>query len=151
IRLMPDTRPEQPAAASARLPKPREVASLLFNGRFMTVTGLAAVPAKILLTGLCFYLVPLYLLSVGSTQAVAGRALMTYGIAMVLVSPLAASYATTRARMEWLVAAGLVVSGTGGILLLAGNHVLWVFAAALLVGLGQALSMAAQSALIREH
>lgn len=36
-------------------------------------------------------------------------------------------------------------------MLLGGTHVLWVFAAVLLVGLGQALSMAAQSALVREH
>ena len=39
----------------------------------MTVTGLAAMPAKMLLTGVCFYLIPLYLVKEGSTQAVAGR------------------------------------------------------------------------------
>lgn len=153
IRLMPDTRPATHSsnAGVAKLPGPREVLALLVNGRFMTVTGLAAVPAKILLTGMCFYLVPLYLLSIGSTQAVAGRVLMTYGIVMVLVSPIAASYAVTKARMEWLVTAGLVISGGGGLLLLMGNHVMWVFGAVLLVGLGQSLSMAAQSALVREH
>jgi MFS family permease len=153
IQLMPNTRPATPshAAGSPKLPGAREVAALLVNGRFMTVTGLAAVPAKILLTGMCFYLVPLYLLSIGSTQAVAGRALMTYGIVMVLVSPIAASYAVTKARMEWLVTAGLMISGTGGLLLLMGSHVMWVFGAVLLVGLGQSLSMAAQSALVREH
>lgn len=151
IRLMPDTLPGAAQIAGAKLPRLREFASLLFNRRFMTVTGLAAMPAKILLTGMCFYLVPLFLLSIDSTQAVAGRVLMTYGVVMVLVSPLAASMATTRRRMEWLVAAGLLVSGTGGLMLLGGAHVLWVFAAVLLVGLGQALSMAAQSALVREH
>ena len=151
IRLMPEVHPDRAALGSAKLPRMREFMSLLVNRRFMTVTGLAAVPAKILLTGMCFYLVPLFLLSIDSTQSVVGRVLMTYGVVMVVVSPLAASYATTRRRMEWLVAAGLLVSGTGGLLLLAGTHVLWVFGAVLMVGLGQALSMAAQSALVREH
>jgi MFS family permease len=151
IRLMPESKPASGTPGEARLPPLRDFASLLVNRRFMTVTGLAAMPAKILLTGMCFYLVPLFLLSINSTQAVAGRVLMTYGVVMVLVSPLAASIASTRQRMEWLVAAGLVVSGAGGLLLLIGSHVLFVFGAVFLVGLGQALSMAAQSALVREH
>ena len=151
IRLMPDSAPNRSAGGATKLPRLREFASLLVNRRFMAVTGLAAMPAKILLTGMCFYLVPLYLLSIDSTQSVAGRVLMTYGVVMVLVSPLAASLATTRRRMEWFVSAGLLVSGAGGLLLLIGTHVLWVFAAVLMVGLGQALSMAAQSALVREH
>jgi MFS family permease len=100
---------------------------------------------------MCFYLVPLYLLSVGSTQAVAGRVLMTYGVIMVVMMPVAAKLATTRRRMELLVGMGLVTSGVGGLLLLVGSHVLLVFAAVFLVGLGQSLSIAAQSALVREH
>ena len=66
------------------------------NRRFMTVTGLAAMPAKILLTGMCFYLVPLYVLTIDSTQAMAGRILMIYGVVMVVMAPLAAALATTR-------------------------------------------------------
>jgi len=151
IRLMPQVPEERAPRQGVNMPRLRDFGALLVNGRFMLVTGLAAIPAKILLTGMCFYLVPLFLLSIGSTQSVAGRVLMTYGVVMVLVSPLAASLATTRARMERLVAAGLAVSGAGGMMLLAGDHVLWVFAAVFLVGLGQAMSMAAQSALVREH
>ena len=118
---------------------------------FMTVTGLAAIPAKILLTGVCFYLVPLYVLSIGGSQSVVGRILMVYAVVMVVLAPIAAALATSRERMEWLVGAGLVVSGIGGVLLFAGASVPWVFAAIFLVGLGQSLSIAAQSALVREH
>jgi predicted MFS family arabinose efflux permease len=152
IRLLPrqgtDSTAEQ---AAARPPTGREIVSLLLNKRFMTVTGLAAVPAKVLLTGVCFYLVPLYVLSLGSTQSVVGRILMLYGVVMVVVSPLAAACATDRQRMEWLVGAGLLISGVGTLLMMAGTHVGWVFAAVFLIGLGQSLSIAAQSALVREH
>jgi predicted MFS family arabinose efflux permease len=152
IRLLPRQDAQTAAAQSAtKPPSLGEIASLLINKRFMTVTGLAAIPAKVLLTGVCFYLVPLYVLSLGSTQSVVGRILMLYGVVMVVVSPLAASLATTRERMEWLVGSGLLLSGLGTLLMMAGNDVGWVFAAVILIGLGQSLSIAAQSALVREH
>ncbi len=137
--------------AAARMPSLREIGGLLLNRRFMTVTALAAVPAKILLTGMCFYLVPLYVLSIGGSQSVVGRILMVYAVAMVVLSPIAASIAATRGRMELLVGVGLTTSGLGGVLMLFGNDVGWVFAATLIVGVGQSLSISAQSALVREH
>jgi MFS family permease len=69
----------------------------------------------------------------------------------VVLAPLTATLATSRERMHWLVGGGLVVSGLGGMLLLAGGAVGWVFAAVVLVGLGQSLSISAQSALVSEH
>ena len=139
------------ANASNKVPNLGEIVALMCNTRFMTVTGLAAVPAKILLTGLCFYLVPLYILSIEGTQAMAGRVLMTYAVLMVVASPITAAWATTRERMEWLVGGGLLLSGLGGVLLHAGGSVAWVFAAVAMVGLGQSMSISAQSALVAEH
>ncbi len=151
IRLMPDVQPDRAAAAATRLPRLAEIGALLLNPRFMTVTGLAAMPAKVLLTGVCFYLVPLYILSIGSTQAVAGRVLMVYAVVMVVMAPLTAALATTRERMHWLVGGGLLVSGLGGLLMLAGGAAGWVFVAVILIGLGQSLSISAQSALVGDH
>ncbi len=154
IRGLPDVRPEVGKVvgrATARLPKLAEIAALVGNARFMAVTGLAAMPAKILLTGMCFYLVPLYVDSIGDSQSMAGRVLMTYAVAMVVLAPLTAGWATNRERMHWLVGGGLVVSGLGGVLMLSGAGVGWVFLAVLLVGLGQSMSISAQSALVSEH
>jgi MFS family permease len=143
----------KPAAAAAhhKVPTLKEIGSLMASLRFMAVTGLAAVPAKIVLTGMLFYLVPMYMLSVGANQAMTGRILMVYAVMMVLMGPLAAAWASTRQRMEWLVGGGLVLSGAGGMVMLAGADVSWVFAAVVLVGAGQAMSMAAQSALVSER
>ncbi len=44
-----------------------------------------------------------------------------------------------------------MLSGLGGLLLFIGGSVGWVFAATFCVGVGQSLSIAAQSALVREH
>jgi MFS family permease len=152
IQLLPERRSGGSVErAPARVPRMSEVGALLANRSFMTLTALAAMPAKILLTGLCFYMMPLYITSTGGTQAMAGRVLMTYGVMVVLFAPLAARWATTRERMEWLVGGGLLLSGLGGVVLLAGADVIYVFAAMVLVGGGHALSISAQSALVSEH
>ena len=151
MQQLPDAASSAPDHVAARLPTLREIGSLLMNGRFMLVTGLAAMPAKILLTGVCFYLIPLYVVSEGSTQAMAGRILMTYAVMMVVLAPITATMASSRSRMHALVAGGLVVSGLGGMLMLAGGGVGWVFLSVALVGLGQSMSISAQSALVSEH
>jgi MFS family permease len=151
MRTMPARGTVDTRRNEARAPSLKEIGALMFNKRFMAVTGLAAMPAKIVLTGICFYLVPLYLLSIGGTQAMTGRLLMSYAVVVVVMGPLTAQLATSRHRMEWLVGGGLMLSGAGGALLLAGGTTLWVFAAVLLIGLGQSMSISAQSALVSEH
>lgn len=151
IRQLPERSADAPPRPAARVPRLREIGSLLGNRPFVVLTGLAAMPAKILLTGLCFYLMPLFVTHQGGSQAMAGRVLMTYAVVVVLLSPLAARWATTRERMEWLVGGGLVLSGLGGLVLLLGAGMPHLFAALALVGAGQALSMSAQSALVGEH
>ena len=77
---------------------------------------------------------------------------MLYGVVMVVVSPLAAALAINRQRMEWLVGAGPAAVGPGHAAadgrrrMSAGSS-----SRCSLIGLGQALSIAAQSALVREH
>jgi MFS family permease len=135
----------------ARGPRMREIAALLVNRRFMTLTGLAAMPAKVILTGVCFYLVPLYIVSIGNTSAMAGRMLMVYAVMMVLIVPLSATLSDASLRRDRYVSIGLIISGLSGMLLLVSDSFLVLFGVVFLLGLGQALSIAAQSALVAEH
>jgi MFS family permease len=135
----------------SRGPRMREVMALTLNKRFMTLTGFAAVPAKIILTGVCFYLVPLYIVSIGNTSAMAGRMLMVYAVMMVLIVPLSASLSDASMRRDRYVSVGLIISGLSGLLLLVSDSFLVLFGVVFLLGLGQALSIAAQSALVAEH
>lgn len=147
-------RAEVRAAASKRAsrgPRMREIVALVFNRRFMTLTGLAAMPAKMILTGVCFYLVPLYIVSIGNTAAMAGRMLMVYAVMMVVIVPLAATLSDASLRRERYVSLGLIVSGLSGLLLLLSDSFLVLFGVVFLLGLGQAMSIAAQSALVSEH
>ncbi len=133
-----------------KVPTLREIGSLCLNRRFMVLTGLAAIPAKIVLTGFCFYLVPLYILSLGSTQAMAGRMLLVYAIIMVILVPIAAGFSDAGAKRERFVALGLIVSGLGGLVLLTTGNVLLVFVVVIFLGLGQAVSIASQGALVED-
>jgi MFS family permease len=135
----------------ARGPRMREIMALVVNRRFMTLTGLAAMPAKIILTGVCFYLVPLYIVSIGNTSAMAGRMLMVYAVMMVMIVPLSASLSDASMRRDRYVSVGLIISGLSGMLLLVSDSFLMLFGVVFLLGLGQALSIAAQSALVAEH
>ena len=134
-----------------RGPRMREIMALVVNRRFMTLTGLAAMPAKIILTGVCFYLVPLYIVSIGNTSAMAGRMLMVYAVMMVMIVPLSASLSDASMRRDRYVSVGLIISGLSGMLLLISDSFLVLFGVVFLLGLGQALSIAAQSALVAEH
>lgn len=141
----------QTSGRPSRGPRMREITALIFNARFMTLTGLAAMPAKIILTGVCFYLVPLYIVSIGNTSAMAGRMLMVYAVMMVMIVPLSASLSDASLRRDRYVSAGLIISGLSGMLLLVNDSFLVLFGVVFFLGLGQALSIAAQSALVAEH
>jgi len=151
IARLPTVEVRPTGTKPSRAPRMREVMALVLNKRFMTLTGLAAMPAKIILTGVCFYLVPLYIVSIGNTSTMAGRMLMVYAVMMVLIVPLSASLSDATMRRDRYVSVGLIISGMSGLLLLLSDSFLVLFGVVFLLGLGQALSIAAQSALVAEH
>jgi len=70
---------------------------------------------------------------------------------MVVIVPLAASLSDASLRRERYVSLGLIISGLSGLLLLLSDSFLVLFGVVFLLGLGQAMSIAAQSALVSEH
>lgn len=123
---------------------------LLRNRRFMAICLCAAIPAKMLLTGCCFFLLPLYVMHIGGNQAMAGRLLMVYALLMVLITPVASRYSydlNTRARF---VLFGLLLSAGGGLLAIATQDVWPVFVLVITLGAGQAISITSQSALVAD-
>lgn len=136
------------AATAPPAPAPRDYARVFAQGRFLWVTALAAVPAKLILAGSVFYLVPLYVAATGASPSVAGRAMMLYAVALVLVLPRATHWVERGVPLARMVGAGLCVSALGGFALLADDGVLPVYLVTALLGLGQGLSIAAQSSLL---
>jgi len=143
--------PERAASSeSVAAPKVADFVRLLGRGRFVWVTMLAALPAKLILAGSCFYLVPVYALAAGAPPSVAGRAMMLYSVLLVLMLPQAARWVERGVPLPRLVGLGLALSSLGGFLLLAWPGIAPIYAVTALLGLGQGLSIAAQSSLLAE-
>ena len=131
-------------------PALRDYARVFAQGRFLWVTALAAVPAKLILAGAVFYLVPIHVLAAGGSPAVAGRAMMLYAVALVLVLPRATAWVERGVPLARLVGAGLCLSSLGGFALVGAHGVLPVYLVTTMLGLGQGLSIAAQSSLLSQ-
>ncbi|MBL8521806.1 MAG: MFS transporter [Betaproteobacteria bacterium] len=131
-------------------------AATFANHRFLLLLLLAAVPAKVILIGFCFYLIPLYIVGMGSTSAMAGRMIMLYSVVMVLLVPLMANWVTgLRARRArepeaLFVAVGLALSGLAGLAMALPLGLLSPLLLVLLLGIGQSLSISPQAAMVAE-
>ena len=123
---------------------------LLTHRRFIAVTLFSALPAKLVLAGIFFYLVPIYLTDLGNSQSNIGRVMMVYGIACVAITPFAARRSDRLGQPRYFIAAGGVVAGLGCLLPAFADSTDLVLAAVAVMGIGHALLTAPQLAAIQE-
>lgn len=142
------------APAKARRTRRRRIPalpnfSLLGNMRFTALTVLCAIPSKIMLTGVIFLLVPIYLSGLDTGDSAIGRVVMMYGIAVVVLMPQASQIADRRHQHAFFVILGGVLAGLGAISLSVWDGVWAIVGVVGLIGLGQALSISPQLALVQ--
>ncbi len=151
--------PRDAIAAAPAAPVPAQslhLALAFTNRRFLLLLLLAAVPAKLILIAYCFYLIPLYVVGLGSTSAMAGRMIMLYSVMMVLLVPVMADWVVglrarhARAPEARFVAAGLALSGLAGLAMALPLGLFSPLLLVLLLGVGQALSISPQAAMVAE-
>lgn len=149
IALLPRT---QPVRLSQKRSLRADLKLVLSNRRMIALVVLTAIPAKIVLNAVVFYLVPLTLSEQGETLAAIGRVVMVYGLCMVVLGGAAARVGDrSRENLSLLVVAGAIISGLG---VIVGGWLgvdFWTATIAVAaLGLGQALSVAPQLALVPE-
>ncbi len=123
---------------------------LLADRELLLVTAFSALPSKLVLGGLFFYLVPLYLADLGNIQSNIGRVMMVYGVACVVVTPLVARSADRGRRPRWLMVAGGFVIAVGCALPALANTTGVVLAALAVMGAGHAMVTVTQLAVVQE-
>lgn len=126
----------------------RTTAGCLANPRFVAVLVLAAIPAKLLLTGFLFFLVPLLMLDLGASDAEIGRVAMLYGVAALALMP---AFAWVCDRLQGhgaMVGLGGLLAGWALVPLAFGPTPALIGLAVLGLGAGHAMSIPAQSALV---
>lgn len=137
------------AAAPAKLSL-ADFRALMVNKYFMAVTFLAAIPAKMALTGFLYYAGPLYLVQLGATKSSTGRILMAYGLAIIIISPIAAWIADKLGRRQVFVTVGGMMAA--GALLSAYfiDGLLGMLIGVALLGIAHAIGVSPQLSLITE-
>ncbi|MFT2111734.1 MFS transporter [Marinomonas sp. 2405UD68-3] len=85
--------------------------SLAKNVKFVSLVICCAIPAKIVLTGFLYFMVPLYLVSLEASQSEIGRIMMIYSLIIIPLSPIASGIADRTKKMKELVVLGTLLSG----------------------------------------
>ena len=123
---------------------------LLVQRDFVVLTLFSALPTKLVLGGLFFYLVPLFLADLGNSQSNVGRIMMVFGIACVAITPLAARRSDRLGRPRTLISLGGLTVGLGCLLPALAGSTGGMLAAVALMGGGYALVTAPQLAAIQK-
>ncbi len=116
--------------------------------RFIAFMSLSALPSRIVLAGFLFFLVPLYLDSLGFGGAAIGRTMMTYFLVLLIMNQAAALIADRFQNHGVLILVGGVSSAIGCVMFVSTAEVLPLVFAIALVGLGQSLVMTPQVAVL---
>jgi len=128
--------------------------TLFSDGRLLAVAVFAAIPGKLILAGFLFYLVPLYLSDLGNRQSVIGWMIMLYGVSTLAFMPIMARFADRSGRHVAVVAVGGLLAGAGCLASLSdatfGGPLNAVVIAIVALGIGHALSLTSQLAIVQE-
>lgn len=123
---------------------------LLSNKYFALITFCSAIPSKVVLTGFLYYLCPVYLQSLGESSAVSGRVMMSYGLAIIIISPLSAFLVDRwNNKIRFIVIGGLL-SGLAlvNVMMLPGT--LGLLLIVIMIGIAHGISVSPQIPLVME-
>jgi predicted MFS family arabinose efflux permease/HAMP domain-containing protein len=123
---------------------------LLRNKKFVAITFLAAVPAKVALTGFLYYSAPLYLKLLGNNQSTTGRVMMAYGLAIILLSPNIAKLADKIGNLRWFVSVGGYATAASMFVIYFFDTTTGVLASITLLGIAHSIGVSPQLALIND-
>ena len=129
-------------------PRPAELIELLRNWRFAALMVFAAMPAKLALTGVVFFLVPLSMASQGFGFGDIARALMVYAVTVVVLAPLVSRLADRGGWRAGLVALGGLIGGLGMLAPALGPGLAPLLLALLCLGISQGLAASTQLAVV---
>lgn len=128
----------------------RDLRTLFVSPQLSALLFGAAVPQKVALTGLAFFIVPVASAHLGQRPATGGLLLMTYALLMVVLTAPCAALADRFGQERTFIGAGLVLSGMAGFLPVLLPSLAGLVAMVVALGIGQALGIASQSALVGE-
>ncbi len=129
----------------------KDFGQLLKNPYFIIITFFSAIPAKATLTGFLYYSAPMFMKDqLDVSQSSAGRVLMAYGLAIIVISPLSAWLVDYFKRKRTFMALGGLLSGGALCSLYLLPTQQGILLSVLLLGIAHAIGVAPQIALLTE-
>jgi MFS family permease/HAMP domain-containing protein len=139
-----------PASSPKKVPDLGDFRRLVLNKKFSLITFLAAIPAKIALTGFLYYSVPLYLKLLGNNQSTTGRVMMAYGLSIIILSPSIAKLADRIGRLRWFVSIGGYAAALAMFVIYFFDNMAGILVSITLLGIAHAIGVSPQLALIND-
>ncbi len=139
--------PDEGVGASVGTPAGRRRRLGIYGSpKFMTFMALSALPSRIVLTGFLFFLVPLYLDSLGFGGAAIGRTMMVYFLVLLVMNQAAAVMADRFQNHGTLILIGGLSAALGCLAFVSTTDSLLLVCGVALIGLGQSFVMTPQVA-----
>lgn len=123
---------------------------LLSNKYFAIITFLSAIPSKVVLTGFLYYLCPVYLQSLGESSAVSGRVLMSYGLAVIIISPLSALLVDRWDNKIKFIVCGGLLSALALVNIMAFPGTMGLLLIVIMIGIAHGISVSPQIPLVMD-
>jgi len=127
------------------LPLPRDFIKLLSNRNFAALTLCQSIPNKICLIGFVYYLAPLFLKSLGSSQSDIGRYIMGYSLMMILFSQTVSKWSDRHLTAKPFIFWGGVLSGLSLIPFFFFTNTWMVAIGIIMLGLSHTISVSNQA------
>ncbi|SMD06275.1 Predicted arabinose efflux permease, MFS family [Desulfocicer vacuolatum DSM 3385] len=124
--------------------------AVLKDKEFVTLTFFQAIPAKIILIGVLFYYVPLYLRSIDVAQGTIGRVIMGYGMVLILMGPVISKYRKKIQYRKYNIFIGGMLTGLSMIFFYFYTGFTPLVIIVLMIGLSHAFSVSSQTSLVTE-
>lgn len=138
---------QQKGPVSLRFPL-REMGQAIKDVDLAALVFFQAIPAKVTLVGFLYYFVPLYLASLGTTQADTGRIIMIYGVLMVALGPVGSRFFDVPAKRWLYVVSGGLLTGVALCSFLFVNGALVLAIVVMLIGVAHSFSVSSQAAIV---
>jgi predicted MFS family arabinose efflux permease/HAMP domain-containing protein len=141
LQMMKATTPNNTKAKKSAVKESKW--SVFKNTEFVSIVVFSAIPAKIILTGFLYYLVPVALSELGSSVAEIGRIMMLYPLLIIPLSPVIARYVDKHNASKAAVIIGSICSGAALILMNSFFSIAGILATVVLVSISHASMKAA--------
>lgn len=118
--------------------------------KFCAVLFFQAIPAKMVMVGVLFYFVPLYLEGIEVLQSNIGRIIIGYGLSLVFLGPLFSRYLGKERLRKYNIFTGGMITSAALLAFQFSPGSLMVLVIVIFIGVAHTFSMSSQAALISE-